>query len=416
MKEQTLAIDFGTSNSAVAILSGKTPIRIPIETGEDTLPTAVFFPSDGGPMRIGRAAASALITGEEGRYMRALKSVLGTSLFNESKILGGKRQTLSEIVTAFIVDLKQRAETTSGQKFTRVLSGRPVHFHSEDPARDARAQNDLRACYEAAGFKEISFLFEPEAAALTSYNHGEVGKIGLIVDIGGGTSDFSAFRRKSTGFEILASHGIRLGGTDFDQTVSMKHVMPLLGYGGTLRREFGQGLLPVPKTTYNELSTWAKIPFLYTRKTQTETAQMARLASDPKSFKRLETVLEFELGHELAFAVEHGKIAANSDQENAEINMRFIEPGLSAPITTASLNGALQPFRSRLGAAAIETLRLADVAPKDVKTVVLVGGSSLMNMVAQEMHDVCPQATQSYNDAFTAIVDGLALATSPDVL
>ncbi|MER2510353.1 MAG: Hsp70 family protein, partial [Amaricoccus sp.] len=78
MRPDILAIDFGTSNSAAAILDGGVPRRLPIQPGSDTLPTAVFFPADGAPMRIGDAAGDALIAGETGRYMRALKSVLGT--------------------------------------------------------------------------------------------------------------------------------------------------------------------------------------------------------------------------------------------------------------------------------------------------------------------------------------------------
>lgn len=417
MPRQTLAMDFGTSNSAAAILVGDTPMRIAVDDGYDTLPTAVFFPSDGTEMQIGRAATKALIDGHEGRYMRALKNVLGTSLFNESKLVGGKRQTLSDIVTAFIAMVKHRAEATTGERFTHVLSGRPVHFHTSDPTRDARAQSDLRACYLAAGFEQVTFMFEPEAAALASYQHGQIGKIGLIVDIGGGTSDFSLFQRQDQGFEILASHGIRLGGTDFDHAISMKHVMPLLGHGGNLRREFGDGLLPVPKAIYNDLATWAKIPFLYSRKTQLAAAQMAQLAVDPKAFARLQTLLDFELGHELAFAVERGKIAANSENNTtpmqpATIPMGFIEPGLTPVLTKKSLDLALQGFRHHLGAAAKETLRLAGVPENAVSNVILVGGSSLMQMVAAEMRLICPAANQSYNDAFTAVIDGLARATS----
>ena len=110
--------------------------------------------------------------------------------------------------------MKQRAEAQSGQQFDAVLSGRPVHFHSDDPARDCRAQDDLRACYHAAGFERVSFLFEPEAAALASHGADRLGEIGLIVDIGGGTSDFSVFRATGAGVSVLASHGVRIGGTD----------------------------------------------------------------------------------------------------------------------------------------------------------------------------------------------------------
>lgn len=410
MRPPTLAIDFGTSNSAAAVWEGGRVRRLAIEAGADTLPTAVFFDPRGGAMRIGEAASAALIGGEEGRYMRALKSVLGTALFHEPRPIGGRRQTLAEVVAAFLAEVKARAEAIAGQTYDRVLSGRPVQFHSADPARDAKAEDDLRACYRSAGFSDVAFMFEPEAAAVANHGLGRAGRAGLIVDIGGGTSDFTVFKAAGAQADILASHGVRLGGTDFDQAISVTHAMPLLGLGGELRRAFGAGLQPVPKAIYGDLATWAKIPFLYTADTRRAVADMQRLAVTPDRIDRLATVLEDELGHQLAFAVEAGKIAANSDQA-AAIDMDMIERGLQAPIDSASMNAALLRFREELREAAAETLRRAQIAPAGVATIVLVGGSSLMNIVQSEMQAHCPNAELAYSEAFTAVVDGLATAS-----
>ena len=408
----TLALDFGTSNSAAAVLEGGDVRRIPIETGQDTLPTAVFFPAGGGAMRIGAAAGQALTEGEDGRYMRAMKSVLGDPLLHEARMIERRRRTLAEVITAFLVEVKARAEAETGLTFDRVLSGRPVHFHTRDAERDAQAEADLRACYDAAGFDAVEFLFEPEAAAIAAHGMGRAGDVGLIVDIGGGTSDFSVFRAGAAGVEILASHGIRLGGTDFDHAVSLAHAMPLLGRGGTLRREMGEGLLPMPNAIYSDLATWARIPMVYAPDVKREVARMARLATDRAALDRLGTVLEDELGHDLAFAVERGKIAANGGDGQAEVRMGLVEPGLSARITPASLAQALETSRAPLREAAWETLALAQVRPDQVASVVLVGGSSLMALVRDEMRAVCPMAEQRQAQAFTAVVDGLALATA----
>ncbi len=412
MRTPMLAVDFGTSNSAAAVYDGHTLQRIAIEDGAETLPTAVFFPTDGGDMRIGTAAGVALIEGEEGRYMRALKSILGTELFHETRLIGGKRRTLAEIVTRFLVVIKERAEAQTGQVFTHVLSGRPVHFHSADMARDAQAEEDLRGCYLAAGFDEVRFLPEPEAAALANHHLDDTDETGLIVDIGGGTSDFTLYRITQNRIHILASHGIRLGGTDFDQAVSMAHAMPLLGRGGELRRAFGDGLLPVPNAIFNDLSTWPKIPFLYSRDTQRLVEDLVKFAVDPDRLGRLKTVIDDQLGHELAFATERGKIAANAGGQSAEIEMGFIEKDLAARVTPGSLNAALMTFRTRLHEAIYATLLKAGVAPAQINSVVLVGGSSLMKMVSSEAQDICPLARLKQTEAFTAVVDGLALATA----
>ena len=410
MTKTTLAIDFGTSNSATAILVDGAVRRLQMEAGADTLPTAVFLPSDNGQMLIGRAAEAALVAGEDGRYMRALKSVLGTSLFHEPRQIAGKRIRLSEIVTALLAQVKTRAESEAGHPFTHVLSGRPVHFHSGNPARDAQAETDLRACYEAAGFDEVAFLFEPEAAALaTQDNSGDETR--LIVDIGGGTSDFSVVRVQAGKTEVIASHGIRLGGTDFDQAVSMAYAMPLLGLGGELRRTLGDGLLPVPKAIFADLASWPMIPFVYTPETSRAVADLLRHAVDPRAIGRLAAVVEHRLGHDLAFAVERGKIAANSGMPRAQIDMGMIEPDLSAPLTPGRLNAALAPWRDTLRGAIYETLCLAQTPPAQIGAVVLVGGSSLMTLIEDEARAVCPSARLIRSDAFTAVVDGLARAT-----
>jgi hypothetical chaperone protein len=401
-----LAVDFGTSNTAAAVLDGGRVRRLEIEAGAETLPTAVFFPT-GGVMRIGQAATDALISGEEGRYMRSLKSVLGTSLMHEKRLIGGKRRSLAEVITGFLVAVRERAEAETGQRFDRVLSGRPVHFHTGDTAQDTQALADLRGCYGAAGFGEVTFLAEPEAAALAS--SGDAGETGLIVDIGGGTSDFTLYRRDA-GIEVIASHGVRLGGTDFDQAISLAHVMPEFGMGGELERTLGEGRLPVPRAIYADLATWAMIPFLYVSEARRMVDDLVAHAVDRPRMTRLQTVLRDELGHDVAFAVERGKIAANGGARG-EIGLGLVEPGLSVPVTVGTMTAALGPARDELLAAVWEVLKLGNVAPAAVDHVVLVGGSSLMGIVGDVVREVCPGARVSRGEAFTAVVDGLALAT-----
>ena len=409
-----LALDFGTSNSAAAMMQDGKVRHLAIETGSHTMPTAVFFPGDRGAMKIGAAAIAALIAGDEGRFMRAMKSVLGTALFHEARVIGGKRRTLADIVVEFLADVKDRAEAAAGQRFDRVLSGRPVHFHNQSPDRDARAEADLRGCYQAAGFSGVGFLFEPEAAARAAHGQTRAGEIGLIVDIGGGTSDYSVFRSDGRHLTILASHGIRLGGTDFDKAVSITHAMPWFGLGSQLRREMGAGLLPVPRHIYLDLATWARIPFLYTGETRAVVAGLVRLAVKPRLMRRLALVLQAELGHDLAFAVEAGKIAANGGAATV-IDLGRIEAGLTVPISAASMNRALARYREALAGAAEQVCRMAGVAPDDVGALVLVGGSSLMQVVADGARAMFPQATLRAVDPFSVVVDGLALATQEAV-
>lgn len=412
MSPQTLAIDFGTSNSAAGVLIDGKPHLVEIESGATTMPTSIFFDFATNVIVYGSVANASLIQGREGRYMRSLKSVLGTSLMREKRNLMGQQLTFLDIISQFLKQLKSRAEATQNVTFDRALSGRPVHFHSNDPQKDAQAVVDLRECYELAGFKEVQFMPEPEAAAL-AYGALDAGKTGLIVDIGGGTSDFSVFRTGANGIEIIASHGVRIGGTNFDKSISVDHVMPEFGRGTEIRHEFGPKTTTAPNAIFQDLATWQKIPFLYTHETRRAVADLERYAVDKNLFTRLGAVLEHELGHDVAFAVERGKIDINhTDCDRSAINLTMVEPNLAVEISNDDLSKSLAPNIDKILTCAIETLDMANISPDKIDKVIFVGGSSLMQAVESAMVNLLPGAELHRSDAFTAIGDGLALATA----
>ncbi|APX12872.1 Hsp70 family protein [Tateyamaria omphalii] len=406
----TLGIDFGTSNSAAGYVRDGAPHLVMMAPGQTTLPTTVFFDYDARKMLMGHPANAALLDGVEGRFMRALKRVLGTSIMHEKRQLLNERVTFVDIIARFLAEVKRRAEAEAGHVFDHALSGRPVVFHGSGDPREAQAEADLRACYLAAGFADVSFLPEPEAAAIASGALDHPGAIGLIVDIGGGTSDFSVFRARDGGVEILSNHGVRIGGTDFDRSISIDRVMPLLGAGTLIRNAIGPGTLPAPKAIFNDLATWEKIPFLYTAQTRRMVADMVQMAEDRDRMARLGAVLENELGHDVAFAVEQGKIDANSGRTDAVIALGEVARGLKAALPCDALRGILDPHAAALRKGVAETLEMAQVGADRVDQVIYVGGSSLMAMVTDTMKVCFPGARHSFSEVFTAVADGLALA------
>ena len=404
----TLGIDFGTSNSAAGVMVGGRPFLIEIDAGETTLPTALFFDEDDNSLRYGRGANEALFAGNEGRYMRALKSVLGTSLMHEERRMQGKTVTFVDIIATFLRHIKIRAEAACFQDFECALSGRPVQFHSSDSQRNDQALKDLTECYLRAGFKEVTFLNEPEAAAIAT-GASKVSGLGLIVDIGGGTSDFTLFESTSDGVRTLASHGIRLGGTNFDRSLSINHVMPLLGRGTEVRRDFGPGTLSAPIALFNDLATWEKIPFLYAPETIRDAKALAKLAVEPEKMSRLVDVLELRLGHEIAFSVERGKIRANDPECNsAQIDLRVIEKDLVTALTKNDLKHSLRTHMVELETALNGFLLGTD--PAKINRVIYVGGSSLLAGVEATFRKVIPDASHDHSDVFTAVIRGLAMA------
>ena len=409
----TLGIDFGTSNTAAGVMAAGRPHLIAVEPGQTTLPTSVFFDPDRKVTLYGSSANAALIEGREGRFMRALKSVLGTPLLRERRMIGHERLTLLEVVARFLAMIRARAEAETGQSYDHALSGRPVRFHSGDPARDAQAALDLREAYLLAGFRDVTFMNEPEAAALAA-GPLDKGALGLVVDIGGGTSDFTIFERDGEATRIITSHGVRVGGTDFDRALSLAQVMPLLGRGAEIGNAIGDGRHVAPNAIYNDLATWQKIPFLYTPENRRMAAGFAKLGVDPTLFTRLQTVLDMELGHDVAFAVEAAKIRLNApDTDQTGIDLRFIAADLWAPTTKTAMETALAAQTAAISACAAETLGMAGLTPARIAKIVFVGGSSLLQAVETSMTALFPQSALERGEAFTAVVDGLALAAGP---
>ena len=406
-----LGIDFGTSNSAAGYLSDGKPRLVEMALGQTTIPSTFFFDFETQHTLVGEPANQALLAGQEGRFMRGLKRVLGTTLMHERRQILNERVTFVDIIARFLRHIKTRAETEAGLAFDSVVAGRPVVFHGHNDPREAQAETDLRACFQAAGFQHIEFKLEPEAAAIASGALDQTGEIGLIVDIGGGTSDFSLFKSGRNGVEILSSHGVRIGGTDFDRSISIDRVMPLLGMDTYLRKDIGPGSLPVPKALFNDIATWEKIPFLYTANNLRLVGEMARLSKEPTKIRRLKTVLENELGHDLAFAVEEGKKAANFTGSQSQINLEEIEKGLFVSLSFEALVLALAGHAQNLRVGAMETLLSAGIETNRVEKVIYVGGSSLMLMVSETMKSVFPQAKHSFSEVFTAVTDGLVETT-----
>ncbi len=413
MTQNTLGIDFGTSNSAAGIAVNGKPFLVEIEPGKETVPTAVFFDFEARKTVFGTQANRALVQGLEGRYMRALKSVLGTPLMHENRRFLGETVSFVDIIARFLSRIKTRAEAACYQSFDTAISGRPVHFHSDNATRDAQALTDLTLCYKRAGFKEVDFMFEPEAAALAANPAGDEKTVHLIVDIGGGTSDFTLFRKQPAGIDILASHGVRVGGTNFDRSISFDHVMPEFGRGAKINKAMGAGELTAPNKLFHDLATWQVIPFLYTPETLQEVAYLRQQAVQPAQFDRLHDILENQLGHDVAFAVEAGKIAANKiNGQGANINLSIVEKNLQVPLDKGRMASSLMDHMSAIQTGVVDTLKMAAIAPAKVGTVVFVGGSSLMSDVQDLLADIFPDASVHQTEAFTAVVDGLAMAAS----
>ncbi len=404
-------LDFGTSNSTLGAPQGNRLALIALEGDATTLPSAIFFEFGTGRSLIGRAAIDAYVRGVDGRFMRSLKSVLGTDLIDQDTLLDKHRIGFRAVLARLEGEIKARAETVLGRPIEAVVHGRPVHFVDDDDAADVRAEAALDGIAREAGFKEVSFQYEPIAAARDYEQQVEHEEVALIADIGGGTSDFSIVRlgpdrrnRTDRATDILANDGVRVGGTDFDRLLSLRTVMPLMGYQSPMLRP---GLL-APNGYFVDLSTWSKINFLYTPQTRAELIQVKREAAEPWLFDRLLSLIDQQQGHRLAMAVERGKIKLG-EASPLRLKLDWIELGLTASLSRPRFDAATDELAARIGAMVRQCLADASLQPDAIDAVFLTGGSTLLGNVRRAILDAVPAARIVEGDKFGSVGLGLTL-------
>jgi hypothetical chaperone protein len=405
------AIDFGTSNSAVALPDGASIRLAPVEGNATTLPTAVFFNTDEDSQAYGRAALEAYIDGFDGRLMRSMKSILGSPLAEHSTDLGdGSAIKYVDVITLFLQHLKQKAQAVASEPITRAVLGRPVFFVDDDPRADQMAQNQLEAAARAIGLKDIHFQYEPIAAAFDYEARLTDERLVLVADIGGGTSDFSLVRvgperakqlsRKS---DVLAHYGVHVAGTDFDRRVELATILRELGY---------QSIAPegreVPNRVYFDLATWHLINTVYGPKRVGELQLMRHLYTDPRHHDRLMRVVDRRLGHALTSHAEDAKIEVAAGGTTT-IDMEEVEEALRIAFDEKQLVEAGKEETRRIVAAASETVRRAGVAASDVNAVYFTGGSTGLGFLSQALAAAFPDAEAVFGDRLASVATGLGI-------
>jgi hypothetical chaperone protein len=415
MATQYCGLDFGTSNSTLALHANGRSFLCPLEGDSVTLPSAVFYDAEDHSVRFGRDAIRTYVEGVEGRLLRALKSVLGSALIEETTLIQRKRVAMRAIIGMFIRHLKRKAEAhlatidMSGDLDSVVL-GRPVHFVDDDEAADRRAEAELVAAAKAEGFRHVETQLEPIAAALAyeqSLSHEE---ISLIVDLGGGTSDFVIARlsperakRTDRAGDILGRSGVHIGGTDFDRRLSIDKVMPHLGYNVLL----GEKRLPMPQHLFHDLATWHKIPFLYTSQNLHYLRSIVLGADQPELLRRLIDILAHRNGHRVAGEVEAAKIAL-SDVEATSFALP-LEPPVTVRMARADVDQAVHDDTTRLLEAIARCTELAAIRSDQIQSVFLTGGSTGIPAVRNRILAQLPNARAVPGDMFGSVGMGLAI-------
>ena len=406
-------IDFGTTNSAVSVSDGRTPRMVQIAPNCDTIPTALFFDDNDKKIYMGHDAHKKYRDPfSEGRFMRSLKRILGTPTMSTGTQIRGKYTKFEDIIGYFIKYLKEKLDASVNQSVTDVVLGRPVHFRDNDASGDAAAQKQLEQIARNAGFVNIGFQYEPIAAAFAHEQNLSSEHLALVVDIGGGTSDFTVIRlgqnlitKCDRTDDVLANTGVRIGGNDFDYAFAIDHFMPVYGLGSMYRS--GDKVLPVPNAPYIDLATWSSVNRAYTPQVWNLMRGVQIGALSPEKIQRMMDILRNNLGHTNLDYVENAKISLSGTDMICQ-QLDFLSDCPSIITNVSDLIEAIRADVEKITISMNACLYQAGIKNTDIDLIILTGGSTQIPYVYNSVKNAFPNATISDSNKMASVGLGLA--------
>ncbi|CAD7286647.1 molecular chaperone DnaK [Campylobacter suis] len=345
---KVIGIDLGTTNSCVSVYERGESKVIPNKEGKNTTPSVVAF-TDKGDVLVGDVAKRQAVTNPE-KTIYSIKRIMGLMSNEEAAKeakerlpyhvvdrngacaieISGKVYTPQEISAKVLIKLKEDAEAYLGESVTDAVITVPAYFN--DSQRKATKEAGT-----IAGLNVLRIINEPTAAALAyGLDKKEAEKI-LVYDLGGGTFDVTVLETGDNVVEVLATGGNAfLGGDDFD----------------------------------NLVIDW--------------------LASEFKSETGIDLKGDVMASQRLKEAAENAKKELSSAQES-NINLPFITADATGPkhlvktLTRAKFEGMIDALVAQTIAKINEVVKDAGLSKSEVKEVVMVGGSTRVPLVQEEV-------------------------------
>jgi hypothetical chaperone protein len=405
----TVGIDFGTTNSVVALLRADGEVRVLRRATEDVFRSVLCFWQDakGGTRHAaGPAAIQAYLDDPlDSRLILSMKSYLAQKSFQETRIFG-RSYTLERLVGLFLRELL--APFGPELAGARILAGRPVRFVGDLADDDVGAQR-LVAGFAAAGLPRIELALEPAAAGFRFAASLTEPATVLVADFGGGTSDFSVLRfapgppRRVT---PLGHAGIGIAGDAFDFRIIDHVISPRLGKGGSYKVMGTE--LPIPPGWYGSFARWHLLSLMRAPRMLRDIAAVARTAAEPEKLHHLISLVTDEVGYDLYRAISAAKLAL-SRGEQTRLEFRHGDFTVDAPISRADFEGWIAPELRQIAAAVDAALAGSRLAAEQVDRVFLTGGTSLVPAVRRIFEARFGQGRVVAGGEFVSVAEGLAL-------
>jgi len=387
--DAAIGVDFGTTNTVVALDRGGEAALVGFNhdgEGFNAFRSAISFhaPADdpaGRVVEAGPWAIDAYVEEPlETRFIQSFKSYAASPLFTDTQILN-RRFSFEDLLSAFLLKLREHAGEGLAQPPGRVIVGRPVAFAGSRPD-PLLALGRYETAFRRLGFSDIRYVYEPVAAAFFFARRLEGDATVLVADFGGGTSDFSLVRFTREGGRMrsraLANAGVGVAGDAFDYRIIDHLVSPRLGKG-SLYRAF-DNILPVPNRYYSAFARWEQLALLRASRDMKDIRRLVRSAVEPEKIARLVEVLDDNHGYRLYQAVSRLKEAL-SGSEIATFDFEGGAVRIAGEVKRASFESWIAPELTAIEGAVDEALARAGLTEAGVDRVFLTGGSSFVPAV-----------------------------------
>ncbi|WNG43950.1 Hsp70 family protein [Archangium minus] len=409
-------LDFGTSNTAIALPDGTV---LPISPGYSDprlYRSVIFFPEDEREVYTGAPAITRYLEDHSGRFIQSVKSFLHSASFRATQIRG-RTWLIEDLVALLLRRVRDAAASQMGEAPEAVVLGRPALF-SPDPEADALAEQRLRRAAEIAGFTHIQFLIEPIAAALSYESQLTRDELVLVADFGAGTTDLTLMRlgpsrrgNPDRRADVVGSTGVRIGGDRFDAEIMRHKLLPRFGAGSTYKvRGFSDKRLAVPQHVMSKLLSWHEMSFIREKSTQELLELMLESSDKPAEAEALYDLVMDNLGYRLFRAIEAVKVQLSS-REEATLDFDEARIHLHEPITRAEFETASESLLTELREVTEGLLKRCEGAG-EVDAVFLTGGSSQIPAVRRLYTERFGEARVRTRDAFTSVAEGLGRAAA----
>lgn len=433
-----VGIDFGTSNSGVAVYDGQQVRLLPVDPKNvqpEVIKTVLYITREY-RCYLGQEAAEAYYrdnvnrqrrfvkqwAGEidyrgadlhyvrdiyvyvdelkPGRLLQYLKTALRKEGYRGTQIFE-RFYTPGDLAKTYLSLLKQRAENVLGESIYAATLGRPVKF-SESPEQDKKAEEILRQAAQEAGFKEVNFELEPIAAAL--YYEQSISKPQnvIIFDFGGGTLDIAVMRLgDSRSRKVYASGGVDIAGSDFDRMIIEKRMLSHFGYGRVKHH-------PEILEMIHAVPDWMALPELGTpiNRTILEKAIHAKIA--PVRLKALENLIYNDLAFTFYNRVESGKIALSKEGATV-ISLEDKNIALWEMYARHQFESDISHYLIDVEKVLLDTLAKSGLEPGQIDAVVKTGGSSNIPLFTNMLTRIFGQEKVKESNSFSSVVAGLAI-------